>query len=75
MVEPTLCAGRMHPTDVGSMFSTYEQVYTYILKMACKVHLPEVIFLLATELGSLFNSENVADILVCEVCTLKRYHY
>ena len=27
----------MHPTDVGSMFSTHEQVYTYILKMACKL--------------------------------------
>jgi len=40
VVEPTLCVRRMHPTDVGSMFSTYEQVYTYILKMACKVRLP-----------------------------------
>ena len=37
MVEPTLRARRMHPTDVGSMFSTQEQVYTYILKMACKL--------------------------------------
>ena len=36
----TLCAGRAYPTDAGSMFSTYEQVYTYILKkMAHKVHL------------------------------------
>jgi len=30
----TLCAGRMYPTHVGGMFPTYEQVYTYKLKMA-----------------------------------------
>jgi len=32
----TLCAG---PTDVGSMFPTYEQVCIYSKKMAHKVHL------------------------------------
>ena len=48
----TPCVGRMYPTRVGSMLPTKEHVYTYIVKMACKVHLLQDIFLSATNLVS-----------------------
>ena len=48
---PNLPAIR-YPTRVGSMLPTKEIVYTYILKMACKVHLLQDIFLSATDLVS-----------------------
>jgi len=55
----TLCVGRMYPTHVGSMFPTYDYVHPYILEIASKVHLLSAIFLSATKLSFLFNSENV----------------
>jgi len=56
----TLCVGRMYPTHVGSMFPTYDYVHPYILEIASKVHLLSAIFLSATKLSFLFNSEIVS---------------
>ena len=56
-IVPT-CVGRL-PTHVGTMFPTYEHVCSYILKVACKVHLVCTIFISATNYLFLFNSENV----------------